>query len=132
MAQEDVLIKQGTFVGDGTTTVTIPCDFYPDIIAVSVDGDTTTPVSLNGTVEVFIWRDKTALAAYDNNTSSAVATCYGNTSVIGMTDYNSASPGYRCCYATVTGSSVTIAFNTSLGSFASGYTFNYVFIKLPN
>jgi len=128
----NVKIKTGTFNGDDSNSVTIACDFYPDVILVSLDADSTLPVSYVGVCSEAIWRNQYALAIYYNATTGNSKISYPKPVADGMTSYNETTYASREVYATVTGSAVTISNNTgsnAFGKFASGYTYKYVIIK---
>ena len=128
----NVKIKTGTFNGDDSNSVTIACDFYPDVILVSLDADTTLPGDYRGALADVIWRDAFSMNTFDNGTASLTKLNYNNTAAEGMTDYNESTYATRNVYATVTGSAVTIVHNTGSnvwGYFTTGYTYKYAFIK---
>ena len=126
-------IKTGTFSGNGSKTVTIPCSFIPDIITVSIIADDTMPLTFVGIrFDTFVKGDF-AVTAYEVNTANHNLNAYLNTNVNDLIDFNATTYGTRQPYATADGSSVTIDHNTgsnTFGYYASGYTYEYALIKL--
>lgn len=112
----------GTFTGNGTRQVTIPCDFEPDLIYWSSNPGTT---ASSGTVAGIIAREMMAANRYRNNSTSN-----SHYAVIDITDMNTGGSSYsfRATYANNT---VTLyCFSSNARSlFTSGRTYTYKFVK---
>ena len=129
MAGGNVIKIEGTFSGNGTRSITIPCNFYPDIIYIDLDATGVDLTTYSGILYDFIWKDKCTMSCYDNSTSASATLFYGNDKSLGMADYIANTLANRNCFATVTGSAVTVDRTTTVGTYKSGYTYNYIFIK---
>lgn len=112
----------GTFTGNGTRQVTIPCDFEPDLIYWTSDPGTT---SSSGTVAGIIARGMMAANRYRNNSTSN--SHYG---VIDITDMNTGGSSYSH-RATYSNSTVTLYCfsNNARSLFTNGRTYTYRFLK---
>lgn len=132
MAQDSLKIQKGTFEGDGTKTVTISCNFYPDLILISSAEDTSDDGTFRGILTDFIWRDEFVFSSYDNNASTITGIYYGGVNAQGtMSNYNETTMAYRCCHAVVNGTSITIDRDTTVGNYMNHHMYKYIFIKLP-
>lgn len=118
-----VQTKTGSVTGDGTITLSIPCDFEPDLIYVY--GDMSASANNRGVVSITILKDVFAYMSNDSSTSNTNenfiygehgASGYGDSSQITVTHSN----------GTLTLNTVT---NSSARRFRSGQTYNYRLIK---
>ena len=115
--------KTGTITGDGTTTVTISCDFEPDLIYVY--GDMSASASNRGVVSITILKDTFRYMSSDTSTSNTTES---------LTAYNHSISGYgdsTDMHATYSNGTLTIdtVSNTSARRFRSGQTYNYRLVK---
>lgn len=118
-----VQTKTGSVTGNGTITLSLPCDFEPDLIYIY--GDMSASASNRGVVSITILKDTFAYMSNDSSTSNANenfiygehgASGYGDSSQITVTHSN----------GTLTLNTVT---NSSARRFRSGQTYNYRLIK---
>lgn len=117
-----VQIATGTFTGNGTRQVTIPCDFEPDLVYWY--GDPGTAAS-SGTVSGLISRGMLAANRYRNNSTSNSANI--QTPITNMNTGGS-SYNFRATYAS--GNVTLYSFSTAARNlFTSGRVYNYTFIK---
>ena len=112
----------GTFTGNGTRQVTIPCDFEPDLIYWTSDPGTT---SSSGTVAGIIARGMMAANRYRNNSTSN-----SHYAVIDITDMNTGGSSYSH-RATYSNSTVTLYCfsNNARSLFTNGRSYAYRFLK---
>lgn len=118
-----VQTKTGSVTGDGTITLSIPCDFAPDLIYVY--GDMSASANNRGVVSITILKDTFAYMSNDSSTSSTNENfIYGEHGTSGYGDSSQ---------ITVTHSNGTLTLNTVTNSsarrFRSGQTYNYRLIK---
>ena len=128
----NVRIKTGTFAGNDSRTIVIPCDFIPDIVITSLIADEQTPLTFMGNMYEAIIRDEFSVVRYDNNSSTFGAAVYSTTAAEGMTGLNATGYSTRQAFATADGTAVTIDHNTGTNVwsyYTGGYTYNYMFIK---
>ena len=118
-----VQTKTGSVTGDGTITLSIPCDFEPDLIYIY--GDMSASASNRGVVSITILKDVFSYMSNDSSTSNTNenftygehgASGYGDSSQITVTHSN----------GTLTLNTVT---NSSARRFRSGQTYNYTLLK---
>lgn len=116
-------IATGSVTGDGTITLTIPCDFEPDLIYVY--GDMSASASNRGVVSITILKDTFAYMSNDSSTSNTNENfTIGDHSISGYGDPTN-------LYATYSNGTLTIdtVSNTSARRFRSGQTYNYRLVK---
>lgn len=115
--------KTGSVTGDGTITLSIPCDFEPDLIYVY--GDMSASASNRGVVSITILKDVFAYMTNDSSTSNTNENfTYGVHGVSGYGDSSEVSVTYS--NGTLTIDTVN---NSSARRFRSGQTYNYRLIK---
>lgn len=112
----------GTFTGNGTRQVTIPCDFEPDLVYWTSDPGTS---SSSGTVAGIIAREMMSANRYRNNSTSN-----SHYAVIDITEMNTSGSSYSF-RATYSNSTVTLyCFSSNARSlFTNGRTYTYKFVK---
>ena len=79
--------KTGTFTGTGAISVTIPCDFEPDVVYVF--GNLSEDVTLIGMKYCVVIRDCIVITGYDNSTSNSNATYSSQGSISGLNSNHS-------------------------------------------
>ena len=118
-----VKTKTGSVTGDGTITLSIPCDFEPDLIYVY--GDMSASASNRGVVSITILKDTFAYMTNDSSTSNTNENLiYVEHGVSGYGDSSQVSVTYS--NSTLTLNTVS---NTSARRFRSGQTYNYRLVK---
>ena len=112
----------GTFTGNGTRTVDIPCNFEPDLIYWTSDPGTTVS---SGTVAGIIAREMMSANRYRNN-----STTNSHYAAINITAMNTGGSSYSF-RATYANSTVTLYCfsNNARSLFTNGRTYTYKFIK---
>lgn len=118
-----VKTKTGTVTGDGTTTLTISCDFEPDLIYVY--GDMSDSASNRGVISITILKDTFVYMTSDSSASNVTEDfVYGVHNISGYGDPANLYVAY---------SNGTLTFdtqsNTSSMRFRSGQVYNYKLIK---
>lgn len=115
--------KTGTVTGGGTTTLTISCDFKPDLIYVY--GDMRDSASNRGVISITILKDTFVYMSSDSSSSNV-------TEDFAFYDHNISGYGDPTNLS-VTYSNGTLTFdtlsNTSSRRFRSGQTYTYKLIK---
>ena len=114
--------KTGTFTGNGSRSITVSCDFEPDLVY--WDSDPGSSAS-SGTVSCIIARGMMAANRYRNNSTTNSANIA--TPITGMNTGGS-SYNFRATYEN---STVTLyCFSSNARSqFTNGRTYSYTFIK---
>lgn len=112
----------GTFTGNGTRQMTIPCDFEPDLIYWTSDPGTT---ASSGTVAGIIAREMMSANRYRNN-----STTNSHYAAIDITAMNTGGSSYSF-RATYANSTVTLYCfsNNARSLFTNGRTYTYKFVK---
>ena len=111
----------GTFTGDNTTSVSISCDFSPDLIYVY--GDMSASVGDRGVVAITIVKDITILHTSDTSTS-VVNESVTYAATHGVSGYVKDATECRAEYSNGTLTIITGA-SSSSNRFASGITYSY-------
>lgn len=113
-------IVTGTFTGDGTKTVQIPCNFEPREIY--IEGDLEEDISLRGLEYFLLIKDNSYIILSDTSTSQSTTTLYnGNLNISGFNETNTSEAHASYSNNILTVSSVS----GTGGQFASGITYNY-------
>lgn len=118
-----VKTKTGTVTGGGTTTMTISCDFEPDLIYVY--GDMSDSASNRGIVSIAIVKDTVIYVSNDSSTSNTNEN--GAYIAHGISGYGSTS-NVHATYSNETLTLDTVT-NSSAYRFRSGQTYNYRLVK---
>lgn len=118
-----VKTKTGTVTGGGTTTVTIPCDFEPDLIY--IHGDMSGSNSYRGVVSITIVKDTVVYMTNDSSTSNTNEN--GAYHAHGISGYGSTS-NVHATYSNKTLTLDTVS-NTTAYRFRSGQVYDYKLIK---
>jgi len=112
----------GTFIGNGTRSVVVPCDFEPDLVYWTCDPGTT---ASSGTVSCIIMRDSIAANQYRNN-----STTNSNNIQISVTSMNTGGSSYNFRATYASGNVTLYCFSSAARSlFTSDRTYTYRFIK---
>lgn len=115
--------KSGTFSGSGGNTVSISCDFAPDVIYVY--GDVLTDPSLRGICSISIIKDESIVVTADSSTSTSSE--YLLYSATGITGYGTDTTNPYASYSSDTLTIDTVV-NSGSYRFASGVTYSYLLI----
>lgn len=114
--------KTGTFTGNGSRSVTVSCDFEPDLVYWYTDPGTS---ASSGSVAGLIARDMLASSVYRNNSTSNSTNT--QIQITGM-NTNGSSYNFKATYAN---STVTLyCFSTGSRSlFRNNASYSYTFVK---
>lgn len=121
----NVKTKTGTFTGGNTTSVSISCDFAPDLIYVY--GDLSGSASNRGVISITIVKDTMILHTSDTS-QSASNESVTYTATHGVSGYVSDATKCRAEYSNGT-LTITTGANSSANRFTNGITYSYKLIK---
>ena len=122
VASSPAKTKTGTFTGNGSRTVTVSCDFEPDLVYWNSDPGTS---ASSGTVSCIIARGMMAANRYRNNSTTNSANIA--TPITGMNTSGS-SYNFEATYANSTVTLYSWSSNAR-NLFTNSRTYSYTFIK---
>ena len=131
MAQTNIKIKTGSFIGSKNIDQTISIGFEPDIVIVNCSDLDSETAGWQGQKNIIIVKNMVTYQLRHNNTTQTNASTTGTDNVGGDYPAYGMADGYYTAYGLYSNGNFTISNGTrnSINSFVDGYTYDWIAIK---